>query len=76
MFLEISQNSQENTCAGVLLKKTPAQLFSSEFCEIFKNTHFGRTSTYGSLWLYGSLCIENKIKGQQLQQSCYKVPDL
>ena len=31
MFLEISQNSQENTCA---------QVFSCEFCEIFDNTVF------------------------------------
>ena len=51
MFLEISQNSQENTCARVsflkkllapaaLLKKTLAQVFSYEFCEISKNTFF------------------------------------
>ena len=32
MFLEISQNSQENTCAKAL-----AQMFSCEFCEISKN---------------------------------------
>ena len=49
MFLEISQNSQENTCARVsfLIKlqalnfiknETLAQVFSCEFCEISKNT--------------------------------------
>ena len=47
MFLRISQNSQEKTCArasfsiilATLLKKeTLAQFFSNEFCEIFKNT--------------------------------------
>ena len=58
MFLEISQNSQENTCARpeketllqaqetqkethvTGLKKRLAQVFSCEFCEIFKNTFF------------------------------------
>ena len=50
MFLEISQNSQENTCAGVsflikvqalacsfIKKETLAQVFSYEFCEISKS---------------------------------------
>ena len=36
VFLKISQNSQEN-------KGTLAQVFSCEFCEIFKNTFFDRT---------------------------------
>ena len=53
VFLEISQNSQEYTCARVSLliklqaspatllkKETQAQLFSCEFCEISKNTLF------------------------------------
>ena len=53
VFLEISQNSQENTCARVsfLIKlqvsacnfieiETLAQVFSCEFCEIFNNTFF------------------------------------
>ena len=51
MFLEISQNSKENTCARVSLlinlqaeacnfikKETLAQVFSCEFFEISKNT--------------------------------------
>ena len=39
-FLEISQNSQESTCARVsfYIKEVHAQAFSCEFCEIFKNT--------------------------------------
>ena len=48
VFLKISQNSQENTCARVsvliklqacnfIKKETLVQLFSCEFCEIFKN---------------------------------------
>ena len=53
MYLKISQNSQENTYAGVsplvklqvsacnfIKKENPAQVFSSEFCEILKNTFF------------------------------------
>ena len=53
MFLEISQNSQERTCARVsfliqlqssnlllYLKKTLAQVFSCQFYEISKNTFF------------------------------------
>ena len=51
MFLEISQNSQENTCARVffsivaglrlvtlLKKEATAQVFSYEFYEISENT--------------------------------------
>ena len=40
MFLEISQNSQEYTCARVSFL---AQLFPCEFCEISKNTFSYRT---------------------------------
>ena len=55
VFLEISQNSQENTCArasflivaggacNFIKKETLAQVFSCEFCEISKNTFFYRT---------------------------------
>ena len=58
LFLEISQNSQENACAKVsfliklqvqawasscIKKETQAQVFSCEFCEISKNTFFYRT---------------------------------
>ena len=48
MFLEISQNSQKNTCARVSLviklqasnvikEDILAQVFSCEFCEVLKN---------------------------------------
>ena len=45
LFLEISQNSQENTYARVsglqlIKKETLAQVFPSEFCEISMNTFF------------------------------------
>ena len=55
MFLEILQNSQENTCGSLFFnkvaeacyfvkKETLAQVFSCEFCEISKNTFSYRTS--------------------------------
>ena len=40
VFLESSQNSQENTCAWVsflIKKETLAQVFSYELCELSKN---------------------------------------
>ena len=41
VFLKIVQNSQENTCVrDSFLMKRLAQVFSSEFSEIFKNTFF------------------------------------
>ena len=42
MLLEISQNSQENTCAraSFIKKETLAQVFSSEFCEILEDAFF------------------------------------
>ena len=48
VFLETSQNWQENTCARVsfLIKmqaETLAQVFSCKFCEISKNTFYYRT---------------------------------
>ena len=52
VFLEISQNSQENTCARVSFliklkkkkKETLELMFSCEFCEISKNIYFYRTT--------------------------------
>ena len=54
VFLEILQNSQENTCAKVsflikpqacnfIKKETLTQVFSCKFCEISRNTFFHRT---------------------------------
>ena len=55
LFLEISKNSQENTCAIVsfliklhqasnfIKKETLALVFLCGFCEIFKNTFLYRT---------------------------------
>ena len=44
MFLKISQNSPENTCAcNFITKETLAQVFFCKFCEISKNTFSYRT---------------------------------
>ena len=54
VFLEISQNPQENACTRVsflltlqacnfIKKETLARVFYCEFCEISKNTFFHRT---------------------------------
>ena len=41
VFLEISQNSKENTCARVFInKETRVQVFPCEFCEISNNIFF------------------------------------
>ena len=42
LLLKMLQNSQENTCARVnfIKKETLAQVFSCDFCEIFKKTFF------------------------------------
>ena len=50
------QNLQESTRAGVLFKKeTPTQMFSCEFCKIFKNIAFQNTS--GRVLLYFIISI-------------------
>ena len=46
VFLKISQKLQRNTCAtfqasgNFITKEALGQVFSYEFCEIFKNTFF------------------------------------
>ena len=43
VFLEILQNSQENTCTNFIKKETLEQVFSFEFCKISMNTFSYRT---------------------------------
>ena len=43
IILEISLNSQKNTCASLIKKETLVQLFSSEICETSKNIFSDRT---------------------------------
>ena len=73
MFLEISQNSLENTCArvsfliklqdlGNLIKKeTLAQVLSCKFCEISKNTFCTE-----HLWTTASGWFPEDFKAQNL----------
>ena len=71
MFLEISQNLQENTCArdyvliklqveayNFIKKETVAQVFSREFCEISKNTFFHRTPPVSASELLKKCCFK------------------
>ena len=66
--LKFLQNSQENTCARIsfliswwpeagsfIKKESLAQVFSYEFCEMFKKTFFYRTPTVTVLFLAGLL---------------------
>ena len=61
VFLEILQNSQENTCTPVAeacnftKKETLALVFSCEFCEISKNTFFSE-----QLWATASAYYKTK----------------
>ena len=63
LFLEISQNSQENICArdsfliklqaNFVKKESLAQIFFCGFCEISKNTFFTEhLRATASLWRY------------------------
>ena len=47
VFLKISQNSPENTCKFIK-KEALTQVFSGEFCEIFKSSFFYRTPPVAS----------------------------
>ena len=70
MFLEISQNSQQdNTCTSVsfliklqafnfIKKQTLAQTFSFEFCEISKNTFSYRTDPVAASHISENLSLE------------------
>ena len=59
MFLEISQNSQENACVEVsfmpatLLQRDPTHAFYCEYSEIFKKTVFYKTPSVAA--------FENKL---------------
>ena len=71
VFLEISQDSEENTCArdsdliNFIKKESLAQVFSSEFCEIFRNTFLQNTSG-GCFWRVSS--SQQKLRLPFLQE--------
>ena len=70
MFLEISQNSQENTCARVSFFKKEAltRVFSCEFCEISKKTFFIEDLWWLLLTTYAPL-VNFRIINKQTKQS-------
>ena len=45
VFLKISQNSQEKQPLSFIKKEILAQVYSCEFCEIFKDVFFYRTTS-------------------------------
>ena len=76
MFLEISQNSQENTCARVsfliklqvevcnfIKKETLEQVFPCEFCKISKNTFFYRTLLVDCFYVFDVTGFQNTCLG-------------
>ena len=71
VFLEISQNSQENTCARVcfltklqasvwnfIKEETLALVFSCEFYEVSRNTFFHRIPLVAASALFNKLMIK------------------
>ena len=69
VFLEISQNSQENICAraSFLINETLAQVFSCEFCKISKNTFFTK-----HLWMTASIFWVSKKVIMEKFNTCYR----
>ena len=84
VFLEISQNSQENTCARVsflincrpevcnfIKKETLAQVFSCEFCEISKNTFSYRTPLVAASVVYSCFSTGCLSEMNSVVYSCF-----
>ena len=59
VFLEISQNAQENTCIKVSFFRRLAQVFSWEFWGISKNTFFTEylRETVSVINMYGTIYV-------------------
>ena len=82
MLLEISKNSQKNTCApgaacNFIKKETLVQVFSGEFCEISKNTffieHLRTTASYRSVvnvWYTASVSVRSRQRRKFVQSNC------
>ena len=72
LFLKISQNSQENTCVGAsfIKKETQTQVFFCEFCEIFKNTFFSRTT------LVATTKEEHQAKTEIIDNTDKSIPEV
>ena len=69
VFLEISQNSQEN----FIKKETLARVFSCEFCEISKNTFSYRTPPVPASHYKTSSVINHTFNCSWLPDTPYKV---
>ena len=73
MFLKVSQISRESICIGVsfwktrLIKKPPTQVFSCEFCKIFKNTYLEEWLTVNDCLLICFMKIRKDKKRWQLK---------
>ena len=66
VFLKISKNSQENTCARVFIKReTPTQVFSCKIFETF-NTSGGCFCKTGTLSRNGLITPKTKSSCQVL----------
>ena len=84
MFLEILQNSQENTCARVyrqliynfIIKETLAKVFSYDFCK-FKNMffteHLWATAPGGTKQIIGKISVMLNAL-QKLYRKLIKIP--
>ena len=80
VFLKISQNSQENNCARVsfsiklacnfIKKETLAQVFSCEFCKIFKNTFFRRTPPVAASEISSGVDVFSNTDQNSQQNTC------
>ena len=74
VFLEISRNSQENTCTRVsfyfIKKETLTQVISCEFCEISKNTSGGCFCHFSKYFdkLYGNIVYKMQIQMSNFSQ--------
>ena len=85
--LEISQNSQENTCVRVsfliklqaacnfIKKETLAQVFSREFCKISKNTFFIKHLSWLVLYSFTLVLYVNSFKTLEALKKRYVLND-
>ena len=64
VFLEISQNSQENNC-NFIKKETLAHVFSCEFCEISKTVFFTEQLRATASW--------NQLVKHTFTKWCFKI---
>ena len=89
VFLEIWQNSQENTCARVsfsikkdlqpkacnfIEKKTLPQVFSCEFCQVSKNTFFTEHLPAAGSTLCKNMILRSIFKKTNLLGKALKPP--